>query len=99
MESLPKKGIDGVADYPFKGSKPRLSEEEAQTLLQSLKEDQVSTLHQAAELIKQKTGVSYCDSAVWFVFKRLGIKKKTGRPANVRKDKEGAETFKKKHLP
>jgi transposase len=65
--------------------------------LQALKDDEVATLHQAALLIKEITGVSYCDSAVWFVFKRLDIKKKTGRPQNVRKDTASAESFKKKH--
>ena len=93
-----QKGIVGVSAYPFKGTRPRLSKEDEQKLRAVLREDKISTLHQTAAWIKETTGVSYCDSAVWFVFKRLGIKKKTGRPQNVRKDIEGAEAFKKKHL-
>lgn len=92
-----QKGIAAVSLYPFTGTQPRLGKEDEQKLLAALKDDTVYTLHQAALLIKEITGVSYCDSAVWFIFKRLGIKKKTGRPSNVRKDVEGAENFKKKH--
>ncbi len=92
-------GMAGVAAYPFKGTTARLSKEDEQTLKEALQSDSVATLHQAAVLIKETTGISYCDSAVWFVFKRLGIKKKTGRPENIRKDTAGAEVFKKKRRP
>ena len=91
-----EKAVEGISTYPFQGSTPRLSKEAEQKLKEALQNDSVSTLHRAASLIKEVTGVSYCDSAVWFVFKRLGIKKKTGRPKNVRKDEAEAEAFKKK---
>ncbi len=97
-ELYEQKGVAGLSAYPFKGTKPRLSKEQVQTFIEDLRADHITTLHQAAMWIKQKTGISYCDSAVWFIFKGLGIKKKTGRPSNVRKDQAGAEAFKKKRL-
>lgn len=90
-----QKAIEGVKEYPCKGTTVRLSAEQQEQLKEALQADSVSTLHQRAVLIKEITGIAYCDSAVWFVFKRLGIKKKTGRPQYVRKDIVGAEAFKK----
>lgn len=89
-------GLTALSDYPFKGTKPRLDAEQQQRFKDSLSANNTATLTQAAALIKAQTEVGYSVSGTWYVLRRLGIKKKTGRPAHVHKDEQAAAAFKKK---
>jgi transposase len=58
--------------------------------------EHIMTQKQIASQIASEMGVSYTQMGIHYMFKRLKIKNKTGRPSNVRKDEVGLENFKKK---
>ncbi len=46
-------------------------------------------------MILEKFNVRMTEQGVWFMFRRHGIKLKTGPPSNIRKDLEEEAAFKK----
>lgn len=90
-----EEGIRGFLENRMKGKPPLLNGEQVDQLEERLREDDIGTLWQAGELIHEKFGIRMSVPGVWFMFKRHGIKLKTGRPSNVRKDPEEEEAFKK----
>ena len=92
-----QQGISYLSENQYKGYSGKLSEQDKQRLQQHLKSDQVETLQDAQEYLQQELGVDYKSiSGVSYVFSRLKIKLKTGRPSHVQKDPEAVESFKKK---
>lgn len=89
-------GLSALSDYPFKGTKFRLGSEQQQQFRASLAKDNITTLADAVALLREQTGISYTIGGMCYVMKRLGIKKKTGRPCHVHKDEVATEAFKKK---
>ena len=92
------KGLSALSEYPFKGTKPRLEGEKQQQFTASFAKDNITTLADAVALLREQTGISYTIGGMCYVMKRLGIKKKTGRPCHIHKDQAATEAFKKKHL-
>ena len=92
-KTLGLKGLLAPLNRP--GAPSKLNQEELEELEDRLKEGDVQFLHETATYIKKEYGQDYTVSGIHYVFKRLGIKKKTGRPTNIRQDKEGLESFKK----
>ena len=92
-----KEGIKGMlaAKEETRGKKCKLEKEELAILQEELAKDNIQFLHEAAAYIKEKFGKTYTEQGVHFLFKRLKIKKKTGRPCNIRQDKVGMDNFKK----
>jgi transposase len=90
-----KGGINGLLIT----SKPRylgkLSSIEISRVLQYSDSDQLVNQKQTAAFIKQEMGINYTQAGIHYLFKRLKVKNKTGRPSNIRKDEIGAEVFKK----
>jgi len=80
----------------IKGSPPcKLTNDQLIDLEKRLEKDDIQFLHEAVVLIEKEYGQVYTESGVYYLFKRLKIKKKTGRPVNIRQDKDGLESFKK----
>lgn len=94
-----KEGLQSLLVYPFTGHKERLSEAQKQDLDKKLREDEIQSLAQGQQYLEQQQKVHYSLSGVHYVFKRLGVKKKTGRPVHAYRDEAGAEAFKKKSAP
>jgi transposase len=94
-----KEGMDSFIDYPFKGRKSYLDTAQKSWLQQELKKDSTTSLSKACQLVAEHTGVHYGASGMHYVFKCLGVKKKTGRPSHVDQQPQQAEAFKKKTLP
>ena len=92
-------GVKALLAYPYQGTPCRLTEEQRETLMAYLAEDQVQFLHEAKAYIHQHFAVRYSTGGLHKLFERLKVKKKTGRPANYRKDEKGAARFKKSLLP
>ena len=92
------KGLKALLTYPYQGTPCRLTEQQRETLMAYLAEDQVQFLHQAKAYIQQHFGVRYSTGGLHKLFERLKVKKKTGRPTNYRKDEKGAVRFKKSLL-
>ncbi len=89
------KGIEGVLRYPYKGRKSKLTEEVKQALQQHLSKDSIQSLSEACAFIKEKAGVRISEPGMLYVFRTMGIKKKSGRPTHIHKEQKGAEVFKK----
>lgn len=91
-------GLPALADYPFKGTKPRLDAEKAAQFKVSLATDDITKLADAVQLLKHQYDITYTVGGMCYVMKRLGIKKKTGRPSHIHKDEQAVADFKKKRL-
>lgn len=73
----------------------KLSSIEISRVLQYSDNDQLVSQKQTAAFIKQEMGVNYTQAGIHYLFKRLKVKNKTGRPSNIRRDEVGAEIVKK----
>ncbi len=93
-----QRGIEAFIHYPFEGTRGRLSEAQKQYLTAELKQGKVQTLAEAKAYIEKHFGIIYTVGGVCYLFKQMHIKKKVGRPSNVRKDTAGAAQFKKKYF-
>ena len=91
-----KEGLKGLLTYPYKGSKGKLSESQQQQLQDELCKDATQDLQQACTYVEEKFQVHYTTRGIAYVFQRLKVKKKTGRPQYNGKDHRGEKNFKKK---
>src|SRR5215210_5336391 len=78
-------GLKGLLIYPYKGSKGKLSQAQQQQLHDELYRDQIQSLQQACAYVEKKFGVHYTPPGIRYVFQRLKVKKKTGRPVHANK--------------
>lgn len=91
-----KSGLLGlIKPWDKGGGQTKLEETKYEELKKDLIEKEIQFLHEAVEHVAEKYGKKYSVSGMHFVFKRLKIKKKTGRPVNIRQDKNKLEEFKK----
>ena len=88
-------GLQGLLTYPYQGPQGKLSPKQQQQLLAQLKRDETQTLQQACGYVEQKFGVRYTAAGMHYVFERLKVKKKAGRPVHYHKDRKGEQQFKK----
>ncbi len=89
-------GMEGLLAYPYQGTKGKLSQEQLQLLEAELCTDSIQSRQQACHYVEREFGVPYTPSGMDYVFKRLKVKKKTGRPQYNGKDHRGEKAFKKK---
>ena len=89
-------GIKGLLTYPYQGTKGKLTEEQLHQLDAQLCKDKTQSLQQVCAYVEQQFGVRYTTPGILYVFKRLRVKKKTGRPQYADKDHKGEQRFKKK---
>ena len=92
-----EEGIRAISESRYQGSVPKLSPNQQQLLKERLKEDDVESLESAREVLANEFGVNYTVSGVSYLFKRLKIKLKTGRPQNIKQNAEQREEFEKKN--
>lgn len=90
-----ERGIEVYQKVGKGGRYAKLGEDELKDLSNRLEEDDIQFLDEAILYVSDKYGQTYTRSGMHRVFKRLKIKKKTGRPTNIRQDKEGLNNFKK----
>ena len=91
-------GIAVLAVGNYQGSTAKLNQAEQSRLKERLKKDDICSLEQAQNYLQQEFGVSYTLGGVSYLFKRLKVKLKTGRPTNVNQDAAQIEQFKKKNI-
>lgn len=90
-----ERGVEGLAETEQSGSFGNLSSQEMARLLGYMDEFGFDSLQEARKHIAQAFGVSYTIGGVSWLFKRLKVKLKTARPANVEKDEERVFAYKK----
>jgi transposase len=91
-----KAGIESFTAYPFKGRPAALNQDQKIWLQEELKKQDTTSLSVACQMVEAHTGVHYGVSGMHYVFKCLGVKKKTGRPSHVNHQPQQAEVFKKR---
>jgi transposase len=91
-------GIAILAVGNYQGGTAKLTEVEQSRLKQRLKKDDIGSLEQARNCLEKEFGVSYTIGGVSYLFKRLKIKLKTGRPTNVKQNPAQTQEFKKKNI-
>jgi transposase len=89
-------GLEGLLRLPDRGRPAKLTAVAKAALQQELDQSRVTTLKQACNFVGQQHGITISQVSMHYYFSREKIKKKTGRPVNIRKDKEEEEVFKKK---
>ena len=94
-----RKGIAGLLEKPHSGQPPKLNKAAKVALAKQLDSDRIQTLKQACAFVQQNNGIALSQTAMFYYFKAQGIKKKTGRPTNVKKDVKGEKHFKKSLSP
>jgi transposase len=90
-----QKGMEGLLQPRKATHIGKLSSVEYSRLLQRLDQDDIMSQKQVMVYLQTEMGKTYTQPAIHYLFKRLKVKLKTGRPVNVRKDKAGEEAFKK----
>jgi transposase len=76
----------------------KLSSVQMSLLRAYLKTDQANSLCDIQDWLQNNLQATYTLGGISLLCKRLKIKLKTGRPTNVRQDKEGLESFKKNSM-
>jgi transposase len=88
-------GLEALLEKPHSGKPAKLNQKVKEALQRELDKDNIQTLKQACEFVWHHRQVSISGATMHYYFKAQGIKKKTGRPRNVKKDLAGEEQFKK----
>ncbi len=91
-------GLSAMCRSNYQGGVAKLDDSGKARLVERLKDDDISSLEQARALLEQNFGVEYTVGGVGYLFKRLKIKLKTGRPHNVKQDAEQKQEFAKKNI-
>jgi transposase len=92
-------GIPGLLEKPHSGQPSKLTPKVKEALQKELDKSSIQTLQEACTFVRKMHRIHISPSAMHRYFKTQGIKKKTGRPTNVKKDVAGEERFKKKSFP
>ncbi len=92
-----EEGLSKLCQNNYVGRKAKLRAEQEQ-LRQRLRDDDIGTLEQARICLKEEFAVDYTVGGVSALFQRMCVKLKTGRPSNVKQDKEQMEEFAKKNI-
>jgi transposase len=90
-----KGGISLLLDLTRQTYFGKLSSTQISQLRAYLKTDQADSLAHIQAWLQTNFQVSYTIGGICLLCKRLKIKLKTGRPINIRQDKDGLESFKK----
>jgi transposase len=90
-----QKGMEGLLQEKKVTHLGKLSSIEYSRLLQRLDQDDIMSQKQVRTYLQDQMGKHYTQAGVHYLFKRLKVKLKTGRPVDVRKDHAGQEAFKK----
>jgi transposase len=89
-------GLKGLeVEPPDYSGRERMTPEAWTALNEGLAKDQISNYAQARALLAEQGVVYQDDTGVLKLFRRHGIKAKTGRPRHLKADAEAQATFKK----
>ena len=89
-------GLKSLLVYPYVGKKEKLNEAQKQNLEQELTQDESKSLQQVCQYVEAQCGVHYTTPGMYYVLRRMKVKKKTGRPLYHDKDHKGEQRFKKR---
>ena len=90
-------GLARMSLNHYQGGAAKLDQSAQAQLGERLKDDDIQSLERAQRLLREDFSVDYTISGVSYLFRRLGVKLKTGRPRNVTQSAEEREEFAKKN--
>lgn len=90
-----QQGFQGLMQTPSRRGFGKLTSQQISHLRQFLHDDQAQTLEYIQAYLSGSLGVEYTIGGVSDLCKRLSIKRKRGRPVNVRQKPGAVEVFKK----
>lgn len=93
--SYRQQGFEGLMQKPAQRGFGKLTSQQISLLRQFLHDDQAQTLSDIQAYLSGSLGVEYTIGGVSDLCKRLKIKRKSGRPVNVRQKPGAVELFKK----
>ncbi|WP_457642096.1 winged helix-turn-helix domain-containing protein [Persephonella sp.] len=88
-------GLEKLLQWNVEGYKGKLSEEQLEELKEEIKTGRFSTQKEIIQWIYERFGVKYSQQGMSDLLRKLKVKKKTGRPVNIKKDYKQEEEFKK----
>ena len=91
-------GLSALCRSHYVGGQAKLGAAAQESLRERLQDDDINTLEKARVCLQAEFGVDYTVGGVSCLFKRMKVKLKTGRPSNVKQDKEQMEEFAKKNI-
>ncbi|CAN5620412.1 hypothetical protein BH24ACI1_BH24ACI1_26260 [soil metagenome] len=91
-------GLSALCQNNYAGGQAKLGAVAQANLRERLQNDDIHTLEKARVCLQAEFGVDYTVGGVSYLFKRMKVKLKTGRPTNVKQDKEQREEFAKKNI-
>jgi len=89
-------GLEKLLQCNVKGYEGRLSQKQIREFIQEIEKGRFSTQKEMSQWIYEKFGIKYSQQGISDMLKRLDVKKKTARPANVKKDESKEKEFKEK---
>ncbi|WP_338792425.1 winged helix-turn-helix domain-containing protein [Bernardetia sp. MNP-M8] len=86
-----QEGIDYFIKARINQNWGKLSSLQISELLQELDQDNTLTQKEVQQYVKDTFGEDFSQPGIHYLFKRLKVKLKTGRPSNIRKDELAGE--------
>ena len=91
-------GLEGLLEWKVKGYPGKMNEEQLKEFEKELNERGFSSQKEMIKWIYERFGIKYCQQGISNLLKRIGAKKKVGRPVNVKKDEREEREFKEKRF-
>ncbi|GAB6071624.1 hypothetical protein JCM14244_16630 [Venenivibrio stagnispumantis] len=89
-----KGGLERLLQWNVEGYKGKLSKEQLNELIEEIKKGKFSTQKEIIQWIYEKFGIQYSQQGISDLLRKLNIKKKTGRPVNIKKDEKKEKEYK-----
>lgn len=93
-----EEGVSKLCQNNYVGGQAKLSRTEQEQFRERLRDDDIGTLERARRYLKEEFSVDYTIGGVSYLFRRMKVKLKTGRPSNVKQSQEEMEEFAKKNI-
>ncbi len=93
-----EEGLSRMCRNNYTGGTAKFDEHLVKQLSERLKQDDIQTLKQARRVLCEEFKIEYTLGGVSYLFKRMKVKLKTGRPTNIKQDAEQRQEFEKKNF-
>ena len=93
-----EEGLEWLLEWKVKGYQGKMKGEQLKEFERELNEKGFSSQKEMMKWIYERFGIEYCQQGISNLLKRIGAKKKVGRPVNVKKEEGKEREFKEKRF-
>ena len=93
-----KGGLEELLNWKVTGYRGKMNEEQLKEFIERLDTEGFGSQKEMIEWIYRKFEIKYSPQGISTLLKRIGAKKKVGRPVNIKKDEEKEKEFKEKEF-